>query len=151
MTMNTTTKTILIAALLSLTATTGFAADAKTADSVKAAERAWGAATAAADANGLDKLLADDLSYTHSTGDTDSKSVFIGNMKSGARKYHEVTYESVDARLYGNSAVVMAVARIKTSQNGATPAPAHLRFLHFWVYQKGAWRLAAHQSLRLAN
>lgn len=125
------------------------ARDAKTVDAVKEAERAWGAATASADEVALTKLLAEDLSYTHSNGETDTKGVFIGNMKSGARKYHEVTYESVDARLYNNSAVVMAVARIKTSQKGAAPAPAHLRFLHLWVYQKGAWRLAAHQSLRL--
>jgi uncharacterized protein (TIGR02246 family) len=145
-------RTILTSTLLTLAACgLMLGADAKTVDAVKAAERAWGAATAAADGAALEKLLADDLSYTHSTGDTDSKAVFIGNMKSGARKYHEVNYESVEARLYGNSAVVMAVANIKTSQKGATPAPAHLRFLHFWVYQKGAWRLAAHQSLRLPN
>lgn len=125
------------------------AADPKTVDAVKEAERAWGKATAAGDEAALTKLLAEDLSYTHSNGETDSKSVFIGNMKTGARKYHEVNYESVEARLYGNSAVVMALANIKTSQKGGAVAPAHLRFLHLWVYQKGAWRLAAHQSLRL--
>lgn len=125
------------------------AAEAKTVDAVKEAERAWGKATAAGDEAALTKLLADDLSYTHSNGETDSKSVFIGNMKTGARKYHEVNYESIEARLYNNSAVVMAMANIKTSQKGGPQAPAHLRFLHLWVYQKGAWRLAAHQSLRL--
>jgi uncharacterized protein (TIGR02246 family) len=145
-------KTILRTSLLTLAAyATLLAADPKTVDGVKAAERAWGAATASADEAALGKLLADDLTYTHSTGDNDSKAVFIGNMKSGFRKYHEVTYESIDARLYDNAAVVMAVANIKTSQKGAAPAPAHLRFLHLWVYQKGAWRLAAHQSLRLPN
>jgi ketosteroid isomerase-like protein len=145
-------RTILTSALFTSAACTLLrGADAKTADAVKAAERAWGAATAAADGAVLEKLLADDLTYTHSNGETDTKAVFIGNMKSGARRYHEVNYESVEARLYNNSAVVMAVANIKTSQKGATPAPAHLRFLHFWVYQKGAWRLAAHQSLRLPN
>jgi ketosteroid isomerase-like protein len=138
--------------LLTLAAcATMLAADPKTVDGVKAAEKAWGAATASADEAALTKLLADDLSYTHSTGDTDTKAMFIGNMKTGERKYHEVTYESVDARLYDNAAVVMAVAKIKTSMKGAAPTPAHLRFLHLWVYQKGAWKLAAHQSLRLAN
>ncbi len=127
------------------------AADAKTVAAVEAAERAWGAATAAGDEAKLNALLADDLSYTHSNGETDTKAVFIGNMKSGARKYHEVNFEKVEARLYNNSAVVMALANIKTSQKGGPQAPAHLRFLHLWVYQKGAWKLAAHQSLRLPN
>ena len=145
-------KTILISTLLTLALSlTMPAAEPKTAEGVKAAERAWGAATASANEAALGKLLTDDLSYTHSTGDTDSKAVFIGNMKSGDRKYHEVTYESVEARLYDNAAVVMAVARIKTSQKGAAPTPAHLRFLHMWVYRKGAWQLAAHQSMRLPD
>jgi ketosteroid isomerase-like protein len=138
--------------LLTLAAcTVMLAADAKTVDGVKAAERAWGKATASGDLATLDKVLADDISYTHSTGDTDTKAVLVGNMKSGARKYLEMTYESLDARLYDNAAVVMAVARIKTSVNGAAPVPAHLRFVHMWVYQKGTWRLAAHQSMRLPD
>ncbi len=147
-----TNKTILQTSLLTLAAcAVMLAADPQTVDGVNAAEKAWGAATASADEAALNKLLADDLTYTHSTGDTDTKAVFIGNMKSGVRKYHEVTYDSVDARLYENSAVATALITVKTSQKGAMQAPAHLRILHFWVYQKGSWRLAAHQSLRLAN
>ncbi len=138
--------------LLTLAAcTVMLAADPKTVEGAKAAERAWGAATASGDLATLEKIIADDLSYTHSTGDVDTKAVLIGNMKNGSRKYLEMTYEKLEARLYDNAAVVMADARIKTSVNGAAPVPAHLRFLHVWVYQKGTWRLAAHQSLRLAN
>ena len=138
--------------LLTLAACTAMlAADPKTVDGVKAAVKAWGAATASADETALNKLLADDLTYTHSTGDTDNKSAFIGNMKSGLRKYHAVKFDSVDARLYGNTAVAMVVLTVTTSVKGAMQAPAHLRVLHTWVYQKGAWHLAAHQSLRLAN
>jgi len=128
------------------------AADAKTVEAVKNAERAWAAATVKGDAAALGNLLADDLTYTHSTGDTDTKRQFIANL-SGARKYHKIEYESLDARLYlnGTAAVVMAVVQLETSQKGAAPSPAHLRLLHFWIYQKDRWQLAAHQSLRLPN
>jgi ketosteroid isomerase-like protein len=128
------------------------ASDAKTVDAVKNADRAWAAATVKGDAAVLGGLLADDLTYTHSSGDTDSKTVFIGNLK-GARKYHKIDYESLDARLYANgtTAVVMAVVRIETSQNGGAVSPAHLRFIHVWVHQKDRWQLAAHQSLRLPS
>ena len=96
--------------------------------------------------------LADDLTYTHSNGETDTKKVYIDNL-SGARKYHKIEYESLDARMYanGNAAVATAVIRIETSQKGGPVNPAHLRVVHMWVHQKGRWQLAAHQSLRLPN
>jgi ketosteroid isomerase-like protein len=123
----------------------------KKVDAVKAAEKAWGAATASGDETALNQILADDLAYTHSNGETDTTAVFIGNMKSGARKYHKVEFENIEARIYGNTAVAAATARIETSQKGGPVNPAHLRFLHVWVFQKGRWQLVAHQSLRLPN
>jgi len=127
-------------------------ADAKTAEAVKTAEHAWAAATIQGDAAALGNLLADNLTYTHSTGETDTKSAFIGNL-SGARKYHKIDYETLDTRLYlnGTAAVVTAVAQLETSQKGGAPSPAHLRFIHVWIHQNGRWQLAAHQSLRLPN
>lgn len=127
-----------------------FAADPKTVEAVKAAERAWAQATVKGDAAALKNLLADDLTYTHSNGETDTKEIFISNL-SGARKYHKIDYESLDARLYlgGSAAVVTAVAGVATSQKGGPVNPVRLRFVHFWVHQKGRWQLAAHQSLRL--
>jgi len=128
------------------------AADARTVDAVKNADRAWATATVKGDAAALGNLLADDLTYTHSNGETDSKTVYIGNL-AGARKYHKIEYESLDARLYnnGSTAVVTAVVQIETSQKGGPASPAHLRFIHVWVHQKDRWQLAAHQSLRLPN
>jgi uncharacterized protein (TIGR02246 family) len=136
--------------LLLLAAAGGvYAADSQE-DTIKAAEKAWAVATVAGDAAALDKLLADDLTYTHSTGDTDNKRVFVANLK-GALKYHKLDHEAMTVRVYGNTAVVTATAQLATSRNGAQPAPAHLRFIHVWVQQAGKWRLVAHQSLRLAE
>jgi len=90
------------------------------------------------------------MTYTHSTGDTDSKSVFIGNLK-GVRKYVKLNHESMDVRLYGNTAVLTAKAMVETSMSGAPPAPAHLQFIHVWVLKNGQWEMVAHQSLRLAK
>ena len=136
--------------LLLLMAGLAVSAD-RSADAVKAAEKAWAAATAAGDESRLKELLADDLTYTHSNGETDTKAVFISNLKTGARKYHKVNHESMDVRLYGKTAVLSATARVETSQKGGTPNPAHLRFIHVWVIEKGRWQMVAHQSLRLPN
>ena len=128
------------------------AADAKTVEAVKSADRAWADATVKGDAAALQNLLADDLTYTHSNGETDTKKIYVDNL-AGARKYHRIEYESLDARLYanGDAALVTAVGRFETSQKGGPVNAAHLRFIHVWIHQKGRWQLVAHQSLRLPN
>jgi uncharacterized protein (TIGR02246 family) len=123
----------------------------KSADAVKAQEKLWASATVAGDEAALGQVLAEDLSYTHSNGDTDTKTAFINNLKSGARKYHKLDHESMDVRLYGNTAILTATAQVATSQKGGSVTPAHLRFIHVWVLQNGRWQLVAHQSLRLPN
>jgi ketosteroid isomerase-like protein len=138
--------------ILLLTAGVIFAAGNtdKGAEAIKAAEKSWATATVADDEATLNKVLADDLTYTHSTGDTDSKKVYIANLK-GARKYHKLDHESMDVRIYGKTAVVTGTAQIATSQKGGEVRPAHLRFVHVWVLGKGGWQLVAHQSLRLTT
>ena len=99
----------------------------------------------------MTKLLAPGLHYTHSNAEIDTRASFIGNMKSGVRKYAKLDHEGMDVKLYGHVAVVTATAQVATSSNGAAPAPAHLRFIHVWVYEQGRWQMTNHQSLRLAN
>ena len=123
----------------------------KSGDAVKAAEKSWASATVAGDEATLRQVLADDLEYTHSNGETNTKAVFIDNLKTGARKYHKLDHESMDVRLYGNTAILTATAQVATSQNGGSVNPAHLRFIHVWVLENGRWQLVAHQSLRLPN
>jgi ketosteroid isomerase-like protein len=134
--------------LLALTAGLGLAAP-RSADGVKAAEKSWATATVAGDEATLKQLLAADLTYTHSNGETDTRATFIDNLKTGARNYHRLDHESMEVRLYGSAAVLAAVARVETSQKGGPPNPVRLRFIHVWIWQQGRWQLVAHQSLRL--
>jgi ketosteroid isomerase-like protein len=123
----------------------------KSVEAVKAREKLWASATVAGDEATLGQVLADDLTYTHSTGDTDTKAAFINNLKTGARKYHKLDHESMDVRLYGNTAILTATAQVETSQKSGSVASAHLRFIHVWILQNGRWQMVAHQSLRLPN
>ena len=126
------------------------AADPKTADAVKAADKLWASATVKNDKAALDKVLADDLVYTHSTGDKDGKAAYIENLSNGARKYNKIDHEQMSVRMYGNAAVLDGDIQIETDQKG-TVAPAHLHIIHVYVYKAGRWQLVAHQSLRLAK
>ena len=138
-----------LVAMFSVFAALGLAADK--ADAVKAAEKSWATAAVAGDAATLRQVLSDELEYTHSNGEIDTKTAFIDNIKTGVRKYHKLNHESMDVRMYGNTAVLTAKARVETSQKGGPANPVHLRFIHVWVMQNGRWQLVAHQSLRLAD
>jgi len=118
---------------------------------VKEAEKIWATATVAGDEAKLKQVLADDLTYTHSNGETDTKAQYISNLKTGARKYLKLNHEGMEVRTYGNAAVLTATAQIETSQKGGAASPAHLRFIHVWINRNGRWQLVAHQSLRLPN
>ena len=137
--------------LFALTLALGaFAAEPQTKEAVAAADKAWAAAIVKVDAAALNKIFADDLNYIHSTGSIDTKTTFIDKLKSGEQKYFKFNHDpGLDVRLYGTTAVVTATARVESSTKGAKVPPAHLRFIHVWVYAKGAWQLVAHQSLRI--
>jgi ketosteroid isomerase-like protein len=123
----------------------------KSADGVKAAEKSWAAATVAGDEAALKLVLSPDMTYTHSTGETDTRDSFIDNLKTGARKYTKLDHDGMEVRMYGDTAVLTATAQVATSQNGGAANSVHLRFIHVWVWQGGRWQMVAHQSLRLAN
>lgn len=118
---------------------------------IAAAEKAWAEATKKADPDALGKILAEDLTYTHSTGSTDTKKQYIDNLVSGAAKYEVIDYEEMTARMYGKTTAVLNAQVKLTTVNKGTRNNAHLKFTHVWVKQGGRWLLAAHQSTRLPN
>ena len=94
---------------------------ATTADAIKAADKAWAVATVKADDSALNKMLADDLIYVHSTGDQDNKKAFIENQHNGVRKYLKIDHETMDVRVYGNSAVLTGTVQLETEMKGVRP------------------------------
>ena len=102
---------------------------ATTADAIKAADKAWAVATVKADDSALNKMLADDLIYVHSTGDQDNKKAFIENQHNGVRKYLKIDHETMDVRVYGNSAVLTGTVQLETEMKGVRGG-AHLRIIH---------------------
>lgn len=120
------------------------------ADEIRQAEDRWIAAIKANDRVALDRLLADDLVYTHSTGLVEDKAQYVAAVTGGSQKYASVTYEDPAIRVYGSTAVMVAKARIAGTSKGA-PFDNQLRLLHVWVKQAGTWTLVAHQTTRLGG
>ncbi|MCC7234137.1 MAG: nuclear transport factor 2 family protein [Bryobacterales bacterium] len=115
----------------------------------KAQEDTWVAAVRANDLAALDKLLADNLIYTHSTGIVETKAQYLEKLKSGDQKYANIEYSDVKTFHLGRAQVVSATVRMTGATKGV-PFDNRLKMLHVWAVQPdGSMRLVAHQTTRL--
>lgn len=140
-------KTLLLCSVVLMGASLCFGADA-VGKAVEDAERAWAKAVSAKDYAALDAMLADTLIYAHSTGNVESKQVYLEKMKGGTQRYDSIVHESIKVAPYGSTAVAHSMVRMKgTAAEG--PFDNHLMMMHVWVKQGPKWRLVAHQTTRL--
>jgi len=124
---------------------------ADSAKDVEAAERAWAKGVTTNDLALLGKVMGDDLTYTHSTGATDTKASYIDKLKTGKAHYFKVEYDQLKVEvLTADTAITIDRAQFVTLKDGKQD-PAHLSFLHVWVKRQGQWQLVAHQSAKLTN
>ena len=118
-------------------------------DEIKDADMQWAAAAKAGDAAKLDRLLSNDLIYTHATGVIDDKAAYIEKLKSKRQKYDGIIHSNVRVKVFGGDAAILT-ARMRmhgTNQNGAFDD--QLLLIHVWVKLNGSWQLAAHQTTKL--
>jgi hypothetical protein len=106
------------------------------------------AAMLSADVATLDRLLASDLTYVHSSAKLDTKEDFIGAIKAGSLKYKVITPEDVHVRLYDSTAVVTGRCRFEVQSAGAE-LKLQVRYTDVYVKRAGAWQLVAWESTRI--
>lgn len=120
------------------------------ADDVKAAEMTWFNGITKNDFPALEKVLAPDLYYLHSTGVADTKASYIDSMKSGRQKYAAGKINDLKVRVYGSTAVINGDANFEFVTAGK-PGKAHLKYTHVFVKNGKQWQLVSHQSLKVAD
>lgn len=136
----------LTAALLAIASICGAAEpSAAVKDAVLQAETAWKEAVLKADRPALEKLIADDLSYTHSSGKTQTKGEFISEATGGALHYKAIDFEPPQVRQYGDTVVITHPTTITTAETGTS----HLYLTEVWAKVHGRWQLASRQALKL--
>jgi ketosteroid isomerase-like protein len=111
-------------------------------------EEQWVAALVKVDIAALEQLYSDSLTYSHSSGTTDTKAEYLANLKAGRTKYESIVREEVKVRVYGNAALHTSKTHFKLINNGQPQAFA-VKMLHVWVKEGKSWRLVAHQTTRL--
>jgi hypothetical protein len=146
-------RLIVVCALLMLSvlggaSAAGQAGGAKTESEIRQLESRRFQAMLKVDAEELNRLLADDLTYTHSSGAVATKSQLIDSLKSGERKYQAIEPEDLKVRLYGSTAVVTGRARLKTVSKGQE-SDFRVQFTDVYAKKNGHWQMVAWQSSRL--
>lgn len=122
------------------------------AETIRQLEKRRFAAQETADAKTLNDVLADDLVYTHSNGNQDSKRSFIESLTSGRVRYRDVEISNDTVRFYGpDLAIVTGRMNATTVVEGKTNPPMRLRYTDVYARRKGRWQMVAWQSARLAN
>ena len=107
------------------------------------------AAMAEKDVSKLDRIIADDLIYTHSSARVDTKKTLIGAMESGATVYTAVEPSDVVAQDLGDAVVLTGVAAISV-KSGGVPNSFRVRFVDVYANRGGQWQMVTWQSTRLA-
>jgi len=103
------------------------------------------AAMIARDFQALEKVVHDELLYTHSSGLTDTKASWLDSMKSGKVKYKSASCSERQVRFFGEVALVRGKAAIE-AEIGGQPRSLKLLFLNAWARTPQGWKFAAWQS-----
>ena len=119
-------------------------------DAVLAAQDKRIALTVAADVAGLGAMMTDDLSWTHSNANVESKAQFLEAVRSGKYKYKSMTFEERKVRLHGDTAIVSGTCRVQVTTDGRE-IDIKLRFTELYVKQQAAWKQAMWQSTRVPD
>jgi ketosteroid isomerase-like protein len=137
---------VLIAVMLACASAVSAQMD-KVEQQVLQAEKDRFAAMVKGDRAALEKLLADDLTYTHSTALLESKEQFLKSVTSGNIDYVSIVPSEADwkIRVNGNTAVVNGVAAVNVIDTGKD-RKIRIRFTTVQANRGGAWQLLAWQS-----
>ena len=96
----------------------------------------------------LNRLLSDDLIYTHSSARLDTKQSLIGAMESGATVYTGVEPSEVVAQDLGDAVVLTGVAAISVNSGGKANS-FRVRFADVYAKMGDQWQMVTWQSTRL--
>lgn len=102
------------------------------------------------DAATLERLLADDFTYTDSSGRVQDKAQLIASIKSTDLAIESFASDDIQVRIYGETAVLVASAMIKGRCRGQEFTEQY-RHTDVWVKRSGNWQMVAAQATSVAG
>ena len=114
------------------------------------ADASWKQATIHQDRAALDRVLHNDLTYTHSSAHTQTKAEVIESAITGKPKVESIEFTGTTVRVYGNTALVTAMVEAANNTAGKTSV-AKLLILYVWIKDQGKWKMVARQATKPAQ
>src|SRR5438045_9353049 len=96
----------------------------------------------------LSALLADDVSYGHSTGIIQTKSQLIRDIMSGAQDYKVIERSDMNIRIYDNAVIVVLKLKVNVIANGK-PMDVNMNATLTWIKINNEWKLVERKSAKL--
>lgn len=125
------------------------AADPKAELAVRAQLDQFAKAVLGKDKATLEKLMAETILYSHSSGSLDTRAQFIDNVMNENPKYEGFEYGEQTILIYGNTAVVRGEVTVKDLLKGQR-RKLELNAMQIWLKGSGGeWTMIARQSTRL--
>ena len=101
-----------------------------------------------ADMESLQEFLDDDLTYSHTTGWTETKAEFMSTVESEKIDYVSMIPSDVKVRTYGDIAVISGLSKMQGSV-GERSVSFTIRFLDVSRRVGDSWQLVAWQSVKI--
>jgi ketosteroid isomerase-like protein len=98
----------------------------------------------------LDRIWADEHTFTNPLGIVQTKAERLGEIKSGDRTLESFSIADVQVRVYGNTAVVTSHATLKGRRQGHDISGQY-RGIDVYVNKQGRWQVVAGQATRIAQ
>lgn len=96
------------------------------------------------DVDTLESLLSDNLVYTHSFGDRDTKRTYLDRVRSGFFVYNTIEHPVEHLFVTTDCAVVVGQMRATVINNGESKS-LNNACLAVWAQEGAAWRFLAYQ------
>jgi ketosteroid isomerase-like protein len=136
----------ILATAATLTAATP---DAKTEKEVMAALDAYKQGLLKKDAAALNKVLGDDLAYSHSSNTHEDKAAVLKSL-SGNSTTESIDFKTMKINVYGNTATVKGDVDFRNNAAGNVTI-SKLNVLHVFVKGPQGWQLVARQATRYGD
>ena len=114
-------------------------------DEVSKLEERRCAAMTGSDLATLESLLADTLTYTHSSAVVDDKASYIESIRSGRVKYLKVERFDTLSQVYGDTVITTGRARIDVKVSDVE-RNLNMRYANVWIKTPKGWQFALWQS-----
>ena len=97
----------------------------------------------------LERLIAPDVAYVHSTAVSESRAEYLAGVAKGLYEYESVGSRDVRVRVHGDVAFIDGICDMRVGERGKPRNMIHLLFVLAWVRRDDGWKLVHRHAVRI--